>query len=77
MANRRKKITLQVVVSVPAEMSVREARREVKTLISEQCNYASFYGKAQKELGADDVRAVSVREVKTRAATATEGRTNA
>ena len=46
--------TLQMLVTVriPREMTAIQARREVRCLITEQCNYAAE---------PDDVRAVSVR----------------
>jgi hypothetical protein len=52
MARRRKKLTMLVTVSVPVDMSAAEARREVRYLITDQCNYAADFG---------DVKAVAVR----------------
>lgn len=36
-----KTVTMLVTVSVPMEMSASDARREVRTLVNEQCNYAA------------------------------------
>jgi hypothetical protein len=41
MNTKRKRISFLVTVSVPEWMSPSEARREVRTLISEQCNFAA------------------------------------
>lgn len=38
---RRKQITMTVTVSVPRWMTAAQARREVRTLINDQCNYMS------------------------------------
>jgi predicted RNase H-like nuclease (RuvC/YqgF family) len=46
---RYKQITMTLTVRVPLRMSASEARREVKTLVSEQCNYSA---------DEDEVRAV-------------------
>ena len=48
----RKRFRLIVEVSVPVGMTAAEARREVKTLISDQCNYAA---------DPDDIKALSVK----------------
>ncbi|XAI96368.1 hypothetical protein [Microcystis phage Mae-JY30] len=40
MMKTRKKVTMLLTVSVPREMSAAEARREVRTLVNEQCNYS-------------------------------------
>lgn len=50
--SKRKRITMLVTVSVPAEMSAAQARLEVRTLIHEQCNYYADEG---------DVKAIVVR----------------
>ncbi len=42
MASRRKTITMLLTITVPRDMSATEARREVKTLVNEQCFYSSF-----------------------------------
>ncbi|MBS4016809.1 MAG: hypothetical protein KGZ68_01110 [Dechloromonas sp.] len=39
MARRRKLVTMLVTVSVNPDMCARDARREVRTLVNEQCNY--------------------------------------
>lgn len=51
----RKIIEMTVKVSVPSHMSASEARREVRTLISSQCNYAAE---------PDDVKALKVSALK-------------
>lgn len=40
----RKNVTMLVTVSVPFDMTAADARREVKTLIKEQANYAAEPG---------------------------------
>lgn len=40
MARRRKLVTMLVTVSVNPDMSAAEARREVRTLVNDQCNYS-------------------------------------
>lgn len=52
---RYKQITMILTVRVPLRMSAAEARREVRTLVSEQCNYS---------YDCDDVRAVKCRPYK-------------
>ena len=47
----RKPVTMLVTVSVPFHMSPAEARREVRTLIQYQSNYAA---------GPDDVKALRI-----------------
>lgn len=39
MTEKRKLVTMIVTVSVPAFLSAHGARREVRHLINEQCNY--------------------------------------
>lgn len=51
MAKRKKILRMLIEVSVPRNMTAIQARREVRTLINEQCNYAADYG---------DVRAAKV-----------------
>lgn len=48
----RKRLRMMVTVSVPFGMGAHQARREVKSLITDQCNFA-----AEPE----DVKAISVR----------------
>lgn len=36
---KRKFVTMTIVVSVPAEMSAMDARREVRTLVNHQSNF--------------------------------------
>ena len=57
MASKRKRITMTVTVSVPADMSAADARREVKTLITHQSNWSA---------DCDDVKAIAVRPAKKR-----------
>lgn len=52
MAKKRKQFTMLVTVSVPRDMTAAEARREVRSLITHQANWAADY---------DDVKAVGVR----------------
>jgi len=59
MSKTRKRVTMQVTVSVPTWMTAREARREVRTLINEQCNYMSL-GQDDQQVDPDTVRAVRV-----------------
>lgn len=40
MTKTRKRVTMTVTVSVPADRTAAEARREVKTLVREQCFYS-------------------------------------
>ena len=48
---KRKKITMLVTVSVPADMTAADARREVRTLVTHQCNWKA---------DSDDVKAIRV-----------------
>jgi hypothetical protein len=50
----RKRLTMLVTVSVPYNMPSFQARKEVKTLITEQCNWSAEYDdvKAKPVLGA-------------------------
>jgi hypothetical protein len=43
-ATTRKNFVLQIVVTVPAAMTRRDAMREVRSLITDQCNYAAEPG---------------------------------
>ena len=52
---KRKKITMEVSVFVPVDMSARDARREVRTLINERCNFSAEY---------DDIKATAVKPMK-------------
>lgn len=36
---KRKTVRMLVAITVPAKLTAAEARREVRTLINEQCNY--------------------------------------
>lgn len=58
---KRKILTMLVTVTVPHDMPAICARREVRTLITDQCNYSAEVG---------DVKAISVRPFKS------EGRAN-
>ena len=49
---KRKRLTMTVTVSVPVNMTAREARKEVKTLITHQANWAADL---------DDVKAIAVK----------------
>ncbi len=44
MASRRKRVTMLITVTVPADMSAAQARLEVRTLINEQANYFANEG---------------------------------
>lgn len=60
MPRPRKRITMLVTVSVPANIAAAHARLEVKTLVADGCNYS---------LGSDEVKLISVRPIpKNRAA---------
>lgn len=39
----RKKITMLLTVSVPINMSAAQARKEVRTLVTDQCNWAAEF----------------------------------
>jgi hypothetical protein len=39
---KRKTVRMLVTVTVPAKLTAAQARREVRTLINEQCNYLDF-----------------------------------
>lgn len=52
MATKRKKVTMLVTVTVPAETSAADARQEVRTLINWQGNW---------RLEPGDVRAIAVK----------------
>jgi actin-like ATPase involved in cell morphogenesis len=54
MAAKRKQISMRVTVSVPLDMTAIEARREVRTLINEQCNWLS-------RIDEGDVKAIAVK----------------
>ncbi len=51
----RKSVTMLLTVSVPREMSAADARREVRTLVNEQCNYSADH---------EDVKVRSLRPAK-------------
>lgn len=57
---QRKQLTMEVTVSVPSWMTAAQARREVRTLVNQQCNYLSS---GPMELGWPevDVKARAVR----------------
>lgn len=40
MTKTRKRVTMLVTISIPAGYSVADARREVRSLVAEQCNYS-------------------------------------
>lgn len=44
MAAKRKTLTLAVTITVPVDMSARQAKTEVRTLITEQCNWKADEG---------------------------------
>lgn len=44
MTAKRKQIAMLVVVSVPEGMTAAQARREVRTLITDQCNWSADEG---------------------------------
>lgn len=58
MAKTRKQVTMIVTVSVPAKLSAAAARREVRTLINDQCNYLDSVP------GTFDELTVKVRQIK-------------
>lgn len=53
----RKRLTMLVTVSVPYGMSAAQARKEVKCLVTEQCNWSAE---------PDDVKALAVKSFKAR-----------
>lgn len=53
MAAKKKRITMLITVSVPERMSAGAARREVRTLINEQCLFSP-------EWDEEDIKAVRV-----------------
>ncbi len=57
---KRKQIPMLILISVPGDMTAAEARREVRTLINHQSNFATFYGANRNELNEGDVKAVRV-----------------
>lgn len=57
---KRKELTMSVRVSVPAWMTAAQARREVRTLINQQCNYLTS---GPMELGWPEV-SVKARQVR-------------
>ena len=57
--SKRKRISISVVVSVPAWMTPSQARREVRTLINEGTNYLSC-GPDWQQVDEKTVRAVKV-----------------
>lgn len=59
---KRKQVTMSVTVSVPSWMTAAQARREVRTLINDQCNFLSS---GPMELGwpGVDVKARQVRPI--------------
>lgn len=44
MAKKRKTLELLITVSVPTDMRIAQVRKEVKTLVNEQCNYSADEG---------------------------------
>ena len=55
MSKSRKRVTMLVTVSIPAGYSTADARREVRSLVGEQCNYSMDY---------DEVKLIGVRPAK-------------
>lgn len=59
---RRKELNMTVKVTVPAWMTVAQARREVRTLINDQANYLSYNpADWQQEVTEKSIRAKAVR----------------
>lgn len=58
---RTKLLTMTVTVRAPAWLSASAARREVKTLINEQCFYGARKPGTFDEIGDDNFRATKVR----------------
>ena len=44
MSAKRKHIEMRLTISVPNDMKTSQARREIRSLINEQCNYTAEYG---------------------------------
>ena len=61
MTNRhtRKLVTMAITVSAPAWMNVAAVRREVRSLIDDQCNWLS-YGPGDQEV---DGKTIQVRKI--------------
>ena len=55
MVKTRKQVTMLVTVSIPVDYSAADARREVRSLVSEQCNYSMDY---------DEVKLIGVKPAK-------------
>ncbi len=62
-AKKTKLVNLALTVSVPSWMTAAQARREVRTLINDHCNWMS-QGPQGEEFDDDAVRAVAVRHRK-------------
>lgn len=65
MAKSRKRVTMTVTVSCPRWLTAAQARKEVRTLINEQCFYGHTGRNSDRqfwdEVGEDNFRAVSVK----------------
>lgn len=61
MAKRRKKITMLVTVSVPAALPAAAARREVRSLINDQCEFEGYVPGTYDEI---NMRVSAIRPVK-------------
>lgn len=55
---KRKRVTMTLDVTVPRAMSLAAARREVRTLIRDQCNYSADPG----DIRVQKVTATSIRD---------------
>lgn len=60
MATTRKQVTMTVTVSVPKWMTAAQARREVRTLINQQCFYGTRKPGTFDEIDASNFRASKV-----------------
>lgn len=47
-SRKRKQVTMKVTVSVPANMTAAQARREVKALINDGAGYLTYQGECVK-----------------------------
>jgi len=58
MTRKRKRIVIEIMVSMPDDVSARDARREIRTRIKNQCGWSDE---------TDDVKLVSLKPIDRRA----------
>lgn len=64
MAKQTKTVTMQVTVRCPKWLTAQQARREVRTLINEQCFYGQPSIDGWSDVNESNFRAASVRPMK-------------